>query len=166
MCGSGISIVRSNLAIASVSARSRLAKDRDGTSVWNRLWQPAKARARHTLRRRFSGHNNWTTVLDKPTRDRVVDRWKCIQRMYDEPARGPDGINANIHTERLHDRGKNAWWLPMFMRYRECRATKPKVRGWREPPGWVALHSGVRRFCTPDLGIYRNRSPERQRRVE
>ena len=158
MCGSGISIVRSNLAIASVSARSRLAKDRDGTSVWNRLWQPAKTRARHALRRRFSGHNNWTTVLDKSTQDGVVDRWQCIQRVYDEPVRGPDGIDANIHTERLHDHGERASWLLMFMRCRECWATKPKVRG-----SWGAAGMGCTTFWR--WQVFHSRSGDLSRSV-
>src|ERR1700733_2327154 len=79
--------------------RFRLAKDRDGTSVWSRLWQPTKARARQASRRRVGDRNKWTTILDESTQDGVADFDRCIHKMYDRLVPDPDRTRREHHAE-------------------------------------------------------------------
>ena len=44
-------------------------------------------------------------------------------------------------TKRLHDRGKSAWWLVVFISCRACSVNSRKLRGLAGPPAWRCVTS-------------------------
>jgi uncharacterized membrane protein YhaH (DUF805 family) len=60
-----------------------------------------------------------------------------------------------IHTERLHDRDKSAWWLLVFYGLPASARSGGKdgfISG--RPCCNAVLHPGAGRICTLDLGIF------------
>jgi hypothetical protein len=71
-----------------------------------------------------------------------------------------------IHTERLHDRDKSAWWLLLFY---GAGLARPVCESGLDCGGGrhcTALHPRTGRLCPHDLGICRDRMPARHRRAQ